>query len=110
MLAFVVFIQSFHSFLSLHFFTHTTQPTPHKSCHSINRFIAFSLIHSWGHLSFHPSIHAFAAQFSFASLSFTAPHKSPLSVIRFIPFSLLLSLQPLSFPPTAKAKNPPALP
>ena len=103
-----VFVQSFRSFYSLHFFTHTATPTPRKSCHSFAHCVPFHSFHFQGICLFPPCKSMWLQPCSASLHTASPPHTSTLTVhsLQYTPF--VHYFQPLLSPPAPfEQKNAP---
>ena len=100
-----VFVQSFRSFYSLHFFTHTATPTPRKSCHSFAHCVPFHSFHFQGICLFPPCKSMWLQPCSVSLHTASPPHTYTLSVhsLQYTPF--VHYFQPLLFPTHRSGKK-----
>lgn len=100
-----VFVQSFRSFYSLHFFTHTATPTARKSCHSFAHCVPFHSFHFQGICLFPPCKSMWLQPCSVSLHTASPPHTYTLSVhsLQYTPF--VHYFQPLPFPTHRSGKK-----
>ena len=87
-----VFVQSFRSFYSLHFFTHTATPTPRKSCHSFAHSVPFRYFHFQGSMSFPTLLSMWLQHCSVSLHKASPPHTyTPYRSFRYTPLHSLIA-------------------